>query len=57
MVPHLQTLKRTHPVRRPIFATCSDILVAAVNVFGRNFPWRFGAIWPKLIQSQINRNG
>jgi len=47
MVPHLQTLTRTHPVRRPIFATYSDILIAAVNVFGRNFPWRFGAIWSK----------
>jgi len=57
MVLHLQTLMRTHQVRRPIFDTCSVILIAIVHVFGRNFPWRFGAIWPKLIQSQINRYG
>jgi hypothetical protein len=37
--------------------SCSVILIAIVHVFGRNFPWRFGAIWPKLIESQINRNG
>jgi hypothetical protein len=36
---------------------CSVILIAIVHVFGHNFPWRFGAIWPKLIESQINRNG
>jgi hypothetical protein len=37
--------------------TCSDILIAAANVFGRNLPLRFGTIWPKLIESQLNRNG
>ena len=30
---------------------------ALSHVFGRNFPWRFGAICSKLIESQINRNG